>query len=56
LDAAIRTLPNFPLIQNMTVTPLIRHPVEEAYEEEYGPMPPLGLIAPALQCLVSLAR
>jgi muconolactone delta-isomerase len=41
LDAAIRTLPNFPLIQNMTVTPLIRHPVEEAYEEEYGPMPPL---------------
>ena len=41
LDAAIRTLPNFPSIQNVTVTPLIKHPVEEAYEAAYGPMPPL---------------
>ena len=41
LDAALRSLPNFPSIAIVKVTPLIKHPVEEAYERERGPVPPL---------------
>ena len=41
LHAGICTLPAFPSILHVTVTPLIRHPVEDAYERAYGPIPPL---------------
>ena len=40
LDAALRAMPVFSSILRVTVTPLIKHPVEEAYEEEYGSVPP----------------
>jgi muconolactone delta-isomerase len=42
LDAALRSLPAFPSIMSVTVTPIIKHPVEEAYEQKFGPIPPLG--------------
>ena len=42
LDAAIRSLPAFSSGLNVaTVTPLVRHPIEEAYEQEHGPVPSL---------------
>jgi hypothetical protein len=34
-------MPAFSSILNVTVTPLIKHPVEEAYEQEHGSVPPL---------------
>ena len=40
LDAALRTLPNFPFIADVTVTPLVKHPLEAPYEQEVGPLPP----------------
>jgi len=40
LDSVLRSLPLFPYM-TITVMPIIKHPVEEAYEQEHGPVPPL---------------
>jgi len=40
LDAALREMPAFTSILHVSVTPLIKHPVEKAYEQEYGSLPP----------------
>ena len=41
LDATLRSMPAFSSILHVTVTPLIKHPVEEAYEREHGSVPHL---------------
>ncbi len=38
LDAVLRSLPMYPFM-TITVTPIIKHSVEQAYEEKYGPIP-----------------
>jgi len=37
LHAVLQTLPLFAFM-SITVTPIIKHPVEEAYEREHGPI------------------
>ena len=38
LHAVLQSLPMYPFM-TITVTPIIKHPVEQAYEEKYGPIP-----------------
>ena len=40
LHAVLQTLPIYPFM-TITVTPIIKHPVEQAYEEKHGPIPAL---------------
>lgn len=40
LHELVQTLPMFPFM-TIAVTPIIKHPVEEAYEREHGAVPPL---------------
>ena len=40
LHAVLQSLPMYPFM-TVTVTPIIKHPVEEAYEQKHGPIPPL---------------
>jgi muconolactone D-isomerase len=40
LHAVLQTLPMYPYM-TITVFPIIKHPVEQAYEEKYGSIPPL---------------
>ena len=40
LDATLRTLPLFPYM-TITVMPIIQHPVEEAYLQQFGAIPAL---------------
>lgn len=40
LHAVLQSLPMYPFM-TIKVTPVIQHPVEEAYEREHGPIPPL---------------
>lgn len=40
LHAAIQSLPLYAYM-TVAVTPVLRHPVEEAYEAEHGAIPPL---------------
>jgi muconolactone D-isomerase len=40
LHAVLESLPLYRFMA-ITVTPIMRHPVEEAYEREYGAIPPL---------------
>ena len=40
LHAVLRSLPMYPFM-TITVTPIIKHPVEEAYEEKFGAIPAL---------------
>ena len=39
LHAVLQSLPMYPFM-TITVTPIIKHPVEETYEKEHGPIPP----------------
>jgi muconolactone D-isomerase len=36
----LQSLPMYPFM-TISVTPIIKHPVEEAYEQKHGPIPPL---------------
>jgi muconolactone D-isomerase len=38
LHTAVRTLPLYPYMK-LSVTPLVEHPVTEAWRKEHGPMP-----------------
>jgi muconolactone D-isomerase len=38
LHAILQTLPMFPFM-TISVTPIVQHPVEKAYEEKYGSIP-----------------
>ena len=40
LHAVLQSLPLYPFM-TISVTPIIKHPVEEAYEKKHGPIPPL---------------
>jgi muconolactone delta-isomerase len=40
LYAALQSLPMYPFM-TITVTPIIKHPVEQAYEDKHGSIPPL---------------
>jgi muconolactone D-isomerase len=40
LHAVLQSLPMYPFM-TISVTPIIKHPVEEAYERKHGPIPPL---------------
>ena len=40
LHAVLQSLPMYPFM-TITVTPIIKHPVEQAYEEKYGSIPAL---------------
>jgi muconolactone D-isomerase len=40
LHTVLQSLPMYPFM-TITVTPIIKHPVEEAYEQEHGPIPAL---------------
>lgn len=40
LHSVLQTLPMYPFLR-VTVIPIIKHPVEEAYEREHGSIPPL---------------
>lgn len=40
LHATLESQPMYPF-WTITVVPIIRHPAEEAYERQHGPLPPL---------------
>ena len=40
LHAVLQSLPMYPFM-TITVTPVIKHPVEQAYEDKYGSIPAL---------------
>ena len=40
LHAVLQSLPMYPFM-TITVTPIIKHPVEQAYEDKYGSIPEL---------------
>ena len=40
LHAVVQSLPMYPFM-TVAVTPIIKHPVEQAYEEQYGTIPEL---------------
>ena len=40
LHAVLQSLPMYPFM-TITVTSIIKHPVEQAYEEKHGPIPAL---------------
>jgi muconolactone D-isomerase len=40
LHAVLQSLPMYPFM-TISVTPIIKHPAEVAYEQKHGPIPPL---------------
>jgi len=42
MDAALKSLPMFPMFTNVKITPLIEHPSMKAYKAAYGAPPVVG--------------